>query len=142
MQKARVDMNKSNKRINKVVLVGHCSFDQSSLKKSITEVCKNKDEVKVVSVNDADSLDEHADDSALLLINRVLDGRFQTASGIELISTLAKQAQPPRIMLVSNYPEAQQQAVDAGACPGFGKNDIGRSKLTDVLNAALNNYNE
>ena len=33
------------------------------------------------------------------------------------------------VMLVSNYPQYQQQAVDAGAVPGFGKAEL-RSPTT------------
>ena len=36
-------------------------------------------------------------------------------------------------MLVSNYPEAQAQAVALGALPGFGKADLGKSRARDAL---------
>ena len=41
------------------------------------------------------------------------------------------------MMLVSNYPEAQQQAVASGALPGFGKNALGRPETMTALRAAL-----
>ena len=36
-------------------------------------------------------------------------------------------------MLVSNYAEAQSQAISLGATPGFGKSDLGNPKARDAL---------
>jgi hypothetical protein len=41
-------------------------------------------------------------------------------------------------MLVSNHKDAQKQAVDNGAYPGFGKNDLGGEKMQTRLHAAMN----
>jgi hypothetical protein len=40
-------------------------------------------------------------------------------------------------MLVSNYADAQQAAVAAGALPGFGKREIGTPKVKELLRSAL-----
>ena len=40
-------------------------------------------------------------------------------------------------MLVSNYADAQKQAVAAGARPGFGKAELNSSKAVDAIAAAL-----
>ena len=58
---------------------------------------------------------------SLLLINRALDGEFTATDGIELIRQTRNNPHPPAMMLISNYPEAQEEAVKAGAAPGFGK---------------------
>ena len=42
-----------------------------------------------------------------------------------------------KMMLVSNYPEAQQEAIVAGALPGFGKREIGSRRVVDLLRTAL-----
>ncbi|RMH12176.1 MAG: hypothetical protein D6695_07440 [Planctomycetota bacterium] len=77
----------------------------------------------VVMVNSLAELNAHPD-AALALINRVLDGQFGTDSGIELIRSLTRRGVSMKLMLVSNYPEAQAEAVQAGALPGFGKAEV------------------
>ena len=59
----------------------------------------------------------------LVLVNRLLDA--DQTPGLDIIKALKADADPKLsgapIMLVSNFPEAQQEAVEAGAVPGFGK---------------------
>ncbi len=121
-------------KVNKVLLVGHCGFDASSLRSTVESAAKG---VPVVPVHRDDELDEHADGEALLLINRVLDGRFDAAGGIELIEQLAQRDDPPRMILTSNYADAQQQARQAGALPGFGKSDLRDAATVERLRAAM-----
>ncbi|MGB0767835.1 MAG: hypothetical protein ACPGYV_09000, partial [Phycisphaeraceae bacterium] len=49
----------------------------------------------------------------------------------------ADDASAARMMLISDYPEAQQAAVEAGALPGFGKSHIAdaktRQRITDAI---------
>ncbi len=120
-------------RVNKVVLVGHCGFDQVSLARAVASALPG---LAVESVYNAAGLDRHAGPDALLLVNRVLDGRFGTGSGIDLIVDLANQDPAPRMMLISNYPDAQAQAGNAGALPGFGKNEMGTTDTATKLRAA------
>jgi hypothetical protein len=42
-----------------------------------------------------------------------------------------------KMMLVSNYPDAQAAAEKAGALPGFGKRDIGSPRVKELLRDAL-----
>jgi len=46
------------------------------------------------------------------------------------------------VMLVSNYQEAQQQAVGAGAVPGFGKDSLGRPSMIALLKPFLEQADE
>jgi hypothetical protein len=46
-----------------------------------------------------------------------------------------------RMMLISNYAEAQRAAVDAGAMEGFGKREIGSAKVARMLRAAVQGAN-
>src|SRR5947209_20284179 len=57
---------------------------------------------------------------ALVLVNRILDSNG--ASGLAFISQLKEDPALAGIpvMLVSNFPDAQQQAVARGALAGFG----------------------
>jgi hypothetical protein len=41
------------------------------------------------------------------------------------------------MMLVSNYADAQADAVKAGALPGFGKRELGSPKVVQLLKEAL-----
>lgn len=119
-------------RINTVVLVGHCGFDQSSLSRAVAAMLPG---VAVKSANDSADLTPYARPDALLLVNRVLDGRFDAGTGVDLIQQLAETQPAPKMMLISNYPDAQAQAVRAGALPGFGKNELGDPDTAKKLRA-------
>jgi len=108
--------------ITHVALIGHCGFDGSALIRLARQALP---EAQVDAVNHQKQLDAHRRPQSLLLVNRVLDGRFDAADGIELIRQLAANADPPRMMLISNYDDAQAQAVEAGALLGFGKSQMG-----------------
>jgi two-component system chemotaxis response regulator CheY len=103
------------------VLVGHCGPDTYLLKNAITRAVPG---ASVVSADDPSSLASQVNSGGILLINRTLDGALGTDSGVELIAELAKSDAPPTMMLVSNYAGAQQDAIAAGALPGFGKRDV------------------
>jgi hypothetical protein len=42
-----------------------------------------------------------------------------------------------KVMLISNYADAQRDAEAAGALPGFGKREIGSKRVTELLQNAL-----
>lgn len=116
-----------------VALVGHCGFDGASLKRLAQQALPD---AEVVAVHSQDQLDTHAHRRSLLLINRVLDGRFDASTSLDMIQQLAEKDGAPTMMLISNYPEAQADAVAAGALPGFGKNDMGRPATAQQLRDA------
>lgn len=91
--------------INRIALVGHCSFDSASLTHAASRVPGIE---QVERINDEKALAKAADGSALLLINRVLDGRFSVDHGVDLIKHLkASSSGPaPRMMLISNFEDA------------------------------------
>jgi len=119
--------------IRRVVFVGHCGFDQGALMRSVGSALPG---VELVSVNKAAGLSGYTHPDALLLINRVLDGRFSTASGIDLIAELSDLEPAPRMMLISNYADAQAQAEQVGALPGFGKSEMGSDQAAAMLRSA------
>jgi hypothetical protein len=119
-------------RITKVVLVGHCGFDQGSITRAVAMALPA---VQIESVNDTVGLGLHAGPDALLLVNRVLDGQFTTNSGIDLIADLSANDSASLMMLVSNFQDAQAQAIEAGALPGFGKSDLGDPDMVQKLKA-------
>ena len=122
-------------QVNRIALVGHCGPDAAMLKHTLMRFA---DGAEVELVTDADRLEQVAGPEALLLVNRVLDGRFEDSGGIELIRALAGRDRPPRLMLISNFAESQAEAQAAGAWPGFGKSELGGETMQARLAAAMN----
>lgn len=118
-----------------VVLVGHCGPDSWMLKSVVGRALPG---AEVAMVNAAASAQAHAEKSDLLLVNRRLNGDFDTGSGLDLIRVLL--ALPRRraaIMLVSDRAEAQAQAEALGAAPGFGKAKAGAPEAAQRMRAAV-----
>ena len=111
------------------VIIGHCGADSYSLSSLVDRAVP---QANVVAVNDAASLAAHDHPGAVWLVNRVLDGAFRSSGGIDLIRHHHRPVGPAMI-LISNYADAQQQAVEAGATPGFGKNEIGSPRVVELL---------
>jgi two-component system, chemotaxis family, chemotaxis protein CheY len=117
-----------------ILLVGHCGPDSWALKTAISRIVPGS---SVELVNDERSLQASLPQADLLLVNRILDGDFGMGQGATLISRLLQTGILARFMLISNYPEAQQEAVAAGAMPGFGKSEMYSAKATELIRAAL-----
>src|SRR3712207_6703021 len=105
--------------VKRVLSVGQCAADSMLIKSFLKREF-------AAEVQSADSADEamamlHNGPFDLVLVNRVFDA--DGGSGLELIKAVKSDPATGKIpvMLVSNYADAQQRAVDAGAEPGFGK---------------------
>jgi CheY-like chemotaxis protein len=120
----------------KIALVGHCGPDSSYLRLAVTRAVKD---AQVVLVDDQHTLNKLLANGGLdlLLLNRQLDYGFETDEGVELIKRLRAKNPALKAMLVSNYPEAQQAALQAGAVEGFGKREIGSPKVSELIRGAL-----
>jgi two-component system chemotaxis response regulator CheY len=119
----------------RVLSVGQCGYDHSRLTRFLHDSFG-------AHVEQADTADEALDalrarSFRLVLVNRVLDG--EGSSGLDLIRAIKADASLSNVptMLVSNYAEAQEQAVSNGAVPGFGKADLGRPRSLEALAAVL-----
>lgn len=119
----------------KVVLsVGQCRPDQAA----ITHYLNSHFDVEVLTADLKETalkkiLDRTVD---LVLVNRKLDE--DGSDGMEIIAEILQQDEPrPKVMLVSNYPDWQQKAVQMGAAPGFGKAELNsahtRQRFADAL---------
>lgn len=126
-------MTDSVSKRNKVLLVGHCGPDSWMLKSMVGRALPDSEPVMV---NSREDLDAALADSRVLLVNRVLDGRFDSESGIELIREIAGRSGPPRTLLISDYEDAQKSAEEAGALPGFGKAETNSDKAVERLQQA------
>jgi CheY-like chemotaxis protein len=73
----------------------------------------------------------------LVLVNRVFDADGD--SGMELIRRIKadEELRTTPVMLVSNFADAQEQAVEAGAAPGFGKASLGRPEMAERVKPFL-----
>jgi two-component system chemotaxis response regulator CheY len=119
-----------------VVLVGHCGADGAYLKMTVK---KALGDVNVVSVDDGQDFSrelEHADPD-LILFNRELGYGFDPATGVGVIGKLRQTNPNLKMILVSNYADAQRDAEAAGALPGFGKRELGSPRVLQVLREAL-----
>ena len=119
----------------KVVLVGHCGPDSSFLRIAISRVGKD---VEVLSADDGRELKRVLDqDPDLLLFNRQLDFGFDDDEGVAVMRKLRPHYPGLKMMLVSNYPEAQAAAVAEGALPGFGKRELNSPRVQELIREAL-----
>jgi two-component system, chemotaxis family, chemotaxis protein CheY len=136
MGRVKRKMSNNTNGSKKVLLVGHCGPDSSYLKAAIRNADKS---ATVLMADDSTELHRALEGGVdLVLFNRELGYGFDVPDGASVIKQL-RAAQPDlRMILVSNYPDAQQQAVVAGAMPGFGKRELGSPRVTELLRSALN----
>jgi two-component system chemotaxis response regulator CheY len=120
---------------SRVLSVGQCGLDHPA----ISRVIQQHFGAQVDGVPTAEAaLDRLREGKyALVLVNRIFDADGD--SGLELIRQVKAdpELQPTPIMLVSNYPQYQEEARQAGAVPGFGKNALGQPAMLDALRPFL-----
>jgi CheY-like chemotaxis protein len=119
----------------RVLNVGQCGFDHGTIANYLGRRFG-------AEVERADTLEEARealgrDRFDLMLVNRVLD--LDGSSGLDLIRELKADGGlgDVPVMLVSNYPDAQREAIGLGAIPGFGKAELDSAATRDRLRALL-----
>ena len=119
-----------------IVLVGHCGPDSSYLKLTLKKAIAD---ANVVFADDSRELTAVLEKSTpdLILFNRELGWGFDPSNGVDVIRTLRSAYPNLKMMLVSNYEEAQRAAETAGALSGFGKRELGKPRVLQVLQEAL-----
>lgn len=119
-----------------VGLVGHCGADASYLRIAVTGAWPG---ARVVALHDLAELNAamEADQLDLVMLNRKLDYGFDEADGIAVVREIKSRRPQQRVMLISNYADAQDAAQAVGALPGFGKREIGSAKVKERIAAAL-----
>jgi two-component system, chemotaxis family, chemotaxis protein CheY len=119
----------------RIALVGHCGPDFSYLRLALRSADPY---AQVLEIDDEESLRQNLNAGVdLLLVNRVLDFGFPEETGVDLIRRLHIGYPQLKMMLVSNYADAQTAAIEAGALPGFGKRDLGLPRVVELIRAAL-----
>lgn len=119
----------------RVLSVGQCVPDTNSLVRFLTSHFDVDVEESDVEVDTMEKLKDHSYD--LVMINRKLDADY--SDGIQLIQKIkqSSEVKPCKLMLVSNFPEYQDEAVQAGAEYGFGKNDYRKPETVSRLKPHL-----
>lgn len=125
--------------MKRVLSVGQCLADHGSISRTFAREFG----VEVVAARHSRQAQEMLgkEEFALVLVNRIFDADgFSGIAWIEQTRTSQGHGGPP-IMLVSNYEEAQQQAIEAGAEPGFGKSELGRPAMLERVRPFLGGSN-
>lgn len=119
----------------RVLNVGHCNFDHPRIARFLEERFGARVDRAHTKDDALRSVKEARYD--LILVNRLLD--VDQTPGMDVIRDLKGDAATAEIpvMLVSNYPEAQEAAVEAGAERGFGKAEFDREETFERLAAVL-----
>lgn len=121
--------------VKRVLNVGHCLPDHMAIQAAILRHF----DVEVIPAEDAESalalLREQL--FSLVLVNRKLDRDY--SDGLEVIRKIKMDAglSTVPVMLVTNFSDCQQKAVQAGAVPGFGKQALGTDEVIEKLRPVL-----
>jgi len=119
----------------KVLDVGNCGFDHSSLKRLI----ESKFQASLLQAHGATDamrmLQKEAFD--LVIVNRLMDR--DGSPGLEIVQKIKadEKLQAVPVMMLSNHESAQQAAEKAGAEPGFGKSDLNSKSTLKLLSPYL-----
>ena len=119
----------------RVLSMGQCGADHANLRWAI----ERQFHAEVVPAATAEeALAELRQDTfTLVLVNRLADA--DGSSGVDFVKRL-KGEQDLRdipVMLVSNHEDAQREAIQAGAVPGFGKAALGQPQMIGRLKPFL-----
>jgi two-component system chemotaxis response regulator CheY len=119
----------------RVLSVGQCGPDHGSIRRALQSAFA----AEVTACDSAGEAIEQLRGGAfdLVLVNRVFDADGD--SGLDLIRRLKAdpELQGVPVMLVSNFEDAQAQAVAAGAAPGFGKSALQAAQTKERLRPYL-----
>jgi len=95
-------------------------------------------DVQIIMADDDSELKDALEQGVeLVLFNRELGYGFTDTLGADVIKRLRASHPNLKMMLVSNYADAQAAAVVNGALPGFGKREIGTPRVVELLRSAL-----
>lgn len=112
----------------RILDVGQCGFDGPRMATLWHEKLEAKVDRSASLADATKKLEQHKYD--IILVNRLLaaDG----SSGMAVIEALLKETKTP-VMLVSDLPEAQDEAVALGAVRGFGKAHLGEPETLELV---------
>ena len=119
----------------RVLSVGQCGFDHGGIAHAFRQAFGAEVTAAATADRALDLLKEGS--FALVLVNRVFDA--DGASGVDFVRRLKAddELRTIPVVLVSNYADAQAEAVAAGAAPGFGKAELGRPAMLERVRPFL-----
>lgn len=120
----------------RVLDVGNCGPDHSSIRRFFATHFASIEVDQTHGPNDTiEALRKNQYD--LVLINRKLDQDY--SDGLEIIKQIKADGDlaDVAIMMITNYEEHQQLAVDAGALLGFGKLELESTETIERVRSAL-----
>lgn len=117
----------------KVLSVGQCSYDHGNISRALR--AEFGADVQAAATADEALAVLRQGGVALVLVNRVFDANGD--SGLDFVRRAKEDAPDVPVMLVSNFADAQAQAVEAGALPGFGKAALGEPQTLARLKERL-----
>ena len=121
--------------MSKTVLeIGNCNADHAFIK----HMLESNFDVNVVRAHKLDdaakALEDH--EVSLIMINRLLD--VDGTEGMDVFRELAAASESKiPTMMITNFEEHQQAAIDAGAVRGFGKAALNSEETLDSIREAL-----
>lgn len=119
----------------RVLSIGQCGFDSASLERLFEQDFSAEVESIDTARDALNAMQSRKFD--LVLVNRRLD--MDGSSGIALLEKLHTQAPDVPMMLISDKPDAQDEAVAKGALPGFGKSALRNPETVQRIREALSN---
>ncbi len=117
-----------------VLVVGHCDLDNPQ----ITSLLEKNFSVKVMRVKLLKKVIEYLEkqDYDLVIINRI--GAFDQESALELIKKIKEDGRfKVPLMMVTNYKDQMDNAVEEGAVPGYGKDKLHDKNTIELLSPYL-----
>lgn len=106
----------------RVLDVGNCMADHGS----ISRLLESTFQAEVVQAHDWSDASRQLQQEKfdLVLVNRILDN--DGSQGLEIIRRIKgdEQLRSTPVMMITNFEDHQQQAILAGAEPGFGKQQL------------------
>ena len=115
----------------RVLDVGNCGPDFASINRFLTDSFD-------CTIEQAHGLEDtlaalRSGEFALVLINRKLDRDY--SDGLEILRKIKEdpELKETPVMLITNYPEHQDAAVELGAERGFGKLEFNKSETRQKL---------
>jgi len=115
----------------RILSVGQCAADHWMIERALRE---HFDVEITPAETSAEAIAELQQQPAtLVLINRIFDA--DGASGLDLIRRLQadERLKAVPVMLISNYEDAQEEAVRLGAAKGFGKAALGQPAMIERI---------
>src|SRR5687768_3271719 len=98
---------------HRIILVGHCGVDAPRLE---SEISRQLEGAEVVTVTSDESLERACEEGAdLFLFNREMPFGFESDQGLEMIRALHERHPDLKVMLISDFEDAQSEAKQAGA---------------------------